>query len=509
MYTVKTEGEILREIREIDPCLQNIRLSNIEIDRSKKEINYLFICDKTVSEDLKNAIWERVEKITAPIFSHIAVTVKKITTNDELVDNEIYKYLSANHPSMSIFLKPTDIRCAVVGDVVKYTIKMTKDGVEYFTKSGVLAKLNDFLSTKFCSDFAGNLEVKEVEETISLISEEVYESELQKIEHRTIKVVDVVVVDDYTIGDTAIYIEDVTSGDAVVCGKVTEITEKQTKNGKPFFVIHIDDTTGQLGGVYFTKKNTYTKIKDITVGESIIARGTLGEYNGKQSFTFSKINRCTFPQNFVKKDKYKKSAPKNYQLIKPKKASTIKISNIFDVEEPLPSELTSKVYVVFDLETTGLDVTTNGITEIGAVKLVNGKVVEEFSSLIKPDYPITDKIVELTGITEEMVKNAPRINQVLPDFMKFISGAVLVAHNADFDTKFIKKFASAEDYEINNEVLDSMHLSREVFPSFRHVDLHTMADHFGITFHHHRALSDSYATAELLIELMKLKYNAK
>ena len=125
MYTVKTEGEILREIREIDPCLQNIRLSNIEIDRSKKEINYLFICDKTVSEDLKNAIWERVEKITAPIFSHIAVTVKKITTNDELVDNEIYKYLSANHPSMSICITKKGLPFLVCFSVISVTFPHT------------------------------------------------------------------------------------------------------------------------------------------------------------------------------------------------------------------------------------------------------------------------------------------------------------------------------------------------------------------------------------------------
>ena len=509
MFTVKSQGEILNEIRQLDPTLQKIRLSNIEVDRNKRAINYLFICDKTVSTDLQNTILEKVEKITAPIFRNISVSVKKIVSNDELVDNEIFKYISANYPSMSIFLKPTDIRSAIVGDMVKYTVKMTKDGVDYFTKSGVLSKLNEYLSTKFCSDFAGSLEVKEIDETISLLSEEVYESELQKIEHRTIKVLDVVVVDDHTIGDTALYIEDAVVGDAVVCGKVMEITEKQTKNGKPFFIIRIDDTTGQISGVYFTKKNTYTKIKDISVGESIIARGTFGEYNGKPSFTYGKINRCTFPQGFTKKDKYKKSAPKDYKLITPKKASTIKVSNIFDVEQPLPKELTEKVYVVFDLETTGLDVNTNGITEIGAVKIVKGKLEEEFTSLIKPDYHITEENVKITGITEEMVKDSPKISQVLPDFMKFINGCVLVAHNASFDLKFIKKYADAEDYEINNEVMDTMLLSRELFPAFRHVDLRTMADHFGITFHHHRALSDSYATAELLIELMKLKHNGK
>jgi DNA polymerase-3 subunit alpha (Gram-positive type) len=95
---------------------------------------------------------------------------------------------------------------------------------------------------------------------------------------------------------------------------------------------------------------------------------------------------------------------------------------------------------------------------------------------------------------------------VIPDFMKFIEGATLVAHNAEFDVKFIKRFAGAEDYEIKNKVLDTMVLARETLPFLKRHDLHTIADHFGIVFRHHRALSDAYATAEALIEMMRIKY---
>ena len=135
------------------------------------------------------------------------------------------------------------------------------------------------------------------------MSEEVYIGELQKIEHRTIKVKDVVVIDDENMGDIAVYIEDAVDGNVTICGKVTEITERETKNGKPFLIIHIDDTTGRTSGVYFSKKSTYHKIKEITEGECIIARGNIGEYNGRRSCTFEKINRCTFPSDFVKKEK--------------------------------------------------------------------------------------------------------------------------------------------------------------------------------------------------------------
>jgi DNA polymerase-3 subunit alpha (Gram-positive type) len=107
-----------------------------------------------------------------------------------------------------------------------------------------------------------------------------------------------------------------------------------------------------------------------------------------------------------------------------------------------------------------------------------------------------------------MVKDSPKISEILQDFMKFIDGATLVAQNAEFDMSFLKRFASADDYKVTNKVMDTMILSRELFPTQKHHNLKTIAERFGITFHHHRALSDAYATAEAFIKMMKIKFNA-
>ncbi len=505
MYTIKSSQEFISDLIKLDPKLNNIRLSSIEVDRQNYSIKYNFICDETIGEELKELIFKEAEKITPPTFKSVEITVKKIVSNDELINREIFLYLSQNYPSISIFLKPTDIISTVVGKLVKYVLRLTKDGAEYVVKNGAINKLNEHLSRKFCSDFAGSTDVKEAEETINLLSEEVYESELQKIEHRTIKVKDVLIIDDLHMGDTALYIEDALSGTVTICGKITNLSERQTKNGKPFLIIHIDDTTAKISGVYFSKKNTYPKIKELAVGDTIITRGTIGERDGKPTFTFEKINRCTFPSDFVKKDKFKKSAPKEYKLVFPEPAKTVKVKSVFELDEKLPDELLKDTFVVFDLETTGIELMSNGITEIGAVKVVDGKIVEQFQTLVKPDYRITAENVAITGITEEMVKNSPKISSVIPDFMKFIDGAILVAHNAEFDVKFVKRFAGAEEYEIKNKVLDTVELARACLPQLKNHKLNTIADHFGIVFHHHRALSDAYATAEIFIELMKIK----
>lgn len=505
MYTIKSNTEFIEDIRSLDERLKNLRISSIEIDRSACKIRYDFICDVAIEKELQAKILKEAEKITSPAFSEVGISVKKIVSNDQLINTEIFRYLNEKYPSVSIFLKQTDVISTVIGNLVKYTLRLTKDGAEYVTKNGALNKLNDHLAKCFCSDFVGSTDIKEADESISLLSEEVYADELQKIEHRTIKVKEVVVIDDANMGDLALYIEDAISGEVTVCGTVTDIKEKETKNGKPFLIIHLDDTTGKTSGVYFSKKNTYHKIKEIQVGDAIIARGSIGDYNGKRSFTIDKINRCVFPTDFVKKEKFKKSAPKEYRLIFPSEASTIKVKSVFDAEDILPEELTDTTYVVFDLETTGLDFMNNGITEIGAVKIVGGKIKEQFTTLVKPDYRISEENFNITGISEEMVKDAPKISAVIPDFMKFIEGTVIVAHNAEFDVKFLKRFANAEEYEIKNKVLDTVVMARENLPFLRKHDLATIAEHFGIVFHHHRALSDAYATAEAFIELMKIK----
>ncbi len=504
MPSIKTENEFIEGIRSLDSQLNNIRTSEIQVDKKNRSIAFVFVTDKTISQELKGRVSAYVTKLVPNVFYSVSVQIKKMVAETELVNNEIFKFFNANYPSLSIFLKDTDIRSGVYADIVKYTLRVTLDQEDYIKQNDILNKLNNHLAKRFCNDFRGNCEIKEAEETISLLNEEVYESELQKVEHRTIKVLEPLIIDDVHIGTVAEYIEDVTSGDAIICGKITEITEKSTVKDKPFFIIHINDTTGQTSGVYFSKKNTLYKIRELQVGDAIIAKVNIGEYKGKRSLTFQKINKCVFPPDFVKKDKYKKPTPKNYKLIFPTPAKTIKVSSVFDDEEILPLEFIKKTFVVFDLETTGTEPMKAGITEIGAVKIINGEVTEQFTTLVKPDYNITQEIVDITGITEEMVKDAPKISSVLPDFIKFIEGATLVAHNSNFDMSFITRFAKAEDYEIKNEVIDTLALARKCLPELRKHDLHTLAEYYEIKFNHHRALADAYATAEIFKKLMAL-----
>ena len=507
MFTVKSKEEFIDGIRAIDDKLEKIRLSGIVIHKSTATIEYNFICPETVNGELLNKIIAETEKVTEPCFTDVVVNVKKIVADAQLVNKEIFDFLVRNYRSIEIFLKTTDVRSTLTGDLVQYVLRLPKDGCEYVKKNGVIEKLNAYLMGKFCVDFSGTTEEKEQEETPSLLEEDTYIGQVEKLVHRTIKVNDVEVIDDITLGDLAQYIEDVGEGEVTVCGKITDVREKETKNGKPFFIFHIDDSTGRLSGIYFTRKTTVDKIRKLQVDDCIIARGVMENANGKSSFKFEKINKCVFPSDFEKKEKYKKKVPKDYSMVFPEQIKTAKQSSVFESEFVFPEEFTSQTFVVFDLETTGTDHSNDYITEIGAVKIINGKIEQSFSTLVHPMKPISAFITGLTGISNEMVKDAPNIERVLPDFLKFIDGAVLVAHNADFDVKFIKKFAFAEDYAVPNKVMDTMEVARNYVVGLKRFGLEDLANRFNITFNHHRAVDDALATAEAFLEMMKIKYS--
>ncbi|MEG6615724.1 PolC-type DNA polymerase III [Peptococcaceae bacterium 1198_IL3148] len=170
------------------------------------------------------------------------------------------------------------------------------------------------------------------------------------------------------------------------------------------------------------------------------------------------------------------------------------------VENPIDSGLVETEFVVFDLETTGFHPRTDDITEIGAVKLRGFEVVDRFSTLVRPNKKIPPQVVKLTGITDEMVQDAPMPAEALEKFYRFVGKSVLVAHNASFDAGFIRvHFAKHLNVTIDNAVLDTLTLARCLYPNLKNHKLNTLCAEFKVALeNHHRAVDDAEATAHLL-----------
>lgn len=162
-------------------------------------------------------------------------------------------------------------------------------------------------------------------------------------------------------------------------------------------------------------------------------------------------------------------------------------------------------FVVFDIETTGLSANTDRITEIGAVKIKNGSIVEIFSELINPEISIPDNITKLTGITDDMVRDKETIREVLPRFLSFAGEVPLVAHNALFDWGFIRIKAEEMGLKVNNPVIDTLQLSRNLLTELKKHKLNIICDHLNIKLeNHHRASDDATATAHVFLKFVEM-----
>lgn len=169
-------------------------------------------------------------------------------------------------------------------------------------------------------------------------------------------------------------------------------------------------------------------------------------------------------------------------------------------------DLSEGTYVVFDVETTGLSPVYDTIIELAGVKLHNGEVVDRFESFANPHRRLPAKIIDITGITDDMVKGAPEIDDVLKDFHKWTEGNVLVAHNANFDIGFLNQGYKRISYEkVDNIVIDTLALARYLLPELGSHRLNTLCKHLGVELtQHHRAIYDAEATAEMFWKMVEL-----
>ena len=207
---------------------------------------------------------------------------------------------------------------------------------------------------------------------------------------------------------------------------------------------------------------------------------------------------------FGKLVKKEKGYPTTQEIVD---AAPIKV--IYGVEGYLtqdvePFEEIPDTYCVFDLETTGFNPKLEKITEIAVCKVRNGEIIDEFSTFVNPEKSIPKNVQELTHITDDMVKDAPTIEEILPKFLEFTKDTILVAHNAKFDISFISHFAKELKLEFKPKVMDTLVIARELYTSVENHKLGTLAEFLGITLEGaHRAINDTRATAKVFLRMLE------
>ncbi|MCL2630660.1 MAG: exonuclease domain-containing protein [Firmicutes bacterium] len=320
---------------------------------------------------------------------------------------------------------------------------------------------------------------------------------------------------------------------AGVVEQMKEIISKKTN--ATFFTFKINDTSDNISVKYFprtTKTGSEAeqqarldahiqKFKEsVQDGVSVVIEGPIrfDDFSKEYAITlYSAVLGDIDFEEIERKNTAVKPVPDEYRIVFPREyietEERVAESNLFsdaglsdwEIWQTLPDNA-KRTYVVFDTETTGLSPTKSDdrIIEIGAVKIVDGKLTETFSTFINPDgKKIPPDATKINGIRDEDVENAPLWKDVVPDFYKFSEDAVFVAQNIGFDMSFIAHQSKSEGYIFNNEQICTLELGRRLFPRFKHHKLHDLCKVFEIPLKNaHRALGDAVPTAKVFLKLL-------
>ena len=499
---------LLSSLKRIDDTLGDIRFSSAAYNSSEKTLEMSFVSDVAITSDGVDFLTNSFKK-QFPSTIDIKVECKKSICDKQIAKNAILKYIKDNCFAVAHMIDDKDVNVLFAEKRVVYEISLSDEISGFFERTSVIESMEEELSRHYSNDFEGKINlVKKEQNNQEFEIETVSDASLESVFTRYIKVNSVMKYCDDKTYDMATYIADGenTLGTVYFAGIVVSKEEKESKNGNVYYNLTLDDKSGKITGKFFTRdKSKLKKLEKVEVGSIIIIRGENELFNDRPSLMIKGFHFCEFPENYKVIEKPSKPIPDKYTLVFPKKSEVTKQDTFFTEEFDYPSEVKNVEFTVVDIETTGTDFLNDKITEIGAVKIIGGKIVEEFQTLVNPEVHISDKIVSLTGIDDDLVKDAPTIDKVYPDFIKFLGNSVFIAHNAEFDYRFLKNAGKALGYIMDNEMLDTLALARKVLPQLSHHKLNLVCDYYGIVFRHHRALSDAFATAEMFLELKKDK----
>lgn len=498
----------LNEIHNLEN-LKNAIIGSLVLDRGKNCVTVKLFTDKAFTEEERE--WAlSITRNYIPEYFDCSLIISKLTPDEEMVRNKIIEAIRENFKTLFVTLHSSDISVQKMEEGFNYTICI----MSALSPNGVCESVTTYLKKNFCGEFIGKC-VNSERGADELEVEEEHENIEFEVPIRSFAIRDFKILEGTEKQTQAIYLSDLNfeSEKIVVCGVIEDIQERNYTNSrnqeKSYYSITLNDNTATMRLTYFTRQKSIEKVRALKVGDSIVCTGKSELYKGFLRFAANYIDYGFMPENFVPERRASKPVPEYYSKIKPQPFIDISQSDMFS-DNSVPQCLKGKTFVVFDLETTGLNSSPSSgnmdkIIEIGAYKVVDGAITEYFTTFINPQKKLSEEIINLTGITEEMVLGAPTYDKVMPDFFKFCSGSILVGHNiANFDFKFVDYYCTSLGYMLERKIIDTLPLAQELL-FLSNYKLNTIADRFGITFNHHRAIDDAYVTAKIFIELIKMK----
>lgn len=493
--------------------------------RDKRKLQVRFIISAFNVRSFTQTQQDKVAETVKEMFNGVETEVVYIRTyaDENTVKNKVLEFFNLRNQMIFRRLKEENIVISVSDEYIDVELRFDAPTYKMLAAADAAEALSDWLDVNFNHKI--NVSVREIDSAAAdggkgdFIDTVVYRDSSVRLIEATQG--DKIYAGSRTAGITQLpnYICDVKSSaeNIVLCGRISGLTKSSYNNKKynpddpksgppkkPIVKFFIDDTTGRMECVCFPRNDEEAALFDALADkDEVICAGrvSLSAYNNALGLTANAVFRCSIDFSSVI-TRSSKPEPARYTVVAPQPYEETEVKTLFD--EPGKKEISpyfkGKTFVVFDFEATGLQIASIEPIEIGAAKIVDGKITETFSTLLNPHSPIPQEVAEKTHITDDMVADKPSFTEVLPDFFKFTRGAVLAGHNlSGYDFPLLAKYADREGYVFDNEMEDTLLLARRYIPEVRHWGLEALSRAFNITHENaHRAMADVLATVEVL-----------
>lgn len=516
---------ILQKIADLGFDKKRIKLDEAVFNSKKDELvlHFMYPEDKTISVDEKKSILDVISKDIGDLCK-VTVKFNKSCFDEEVIYERIEEYIEKYYKALKNELSRDDITIRQLsGDEPGAEIIISCDEMrkQVFVNKNFDTDLKAFLLRKFFFDFVITLCVDKQSTNLGEL--------LNNMPHVDTGLSDALAKEnqinrmEIELGecfygkympnkvDFIANIDAENGNEVMVAGVVTNValttfTSKVKVDGEPMerkkFAFTLTDPSGFINVVVFPQDKMLKSLDCIEDGVTLAVGGTINEFNGNKSLRVNSISKCDILTKELKRV-YRK-VNDDYYFVKPQTVFETQQMDLFNKTNKVTDYWdTHDSVVVFDLETTGFDAKSCKIIEIGAVKITKGSIIQTFQTLVNPGSKIPDEITKLTHIDDSMVESAPSIEQVLPDFYKFVDGCVLSAYNIDFDYSFLSFNGEKLRLLFDNEQIDTLRLVRDKVPSLSNYKLGTVVKALDITLNNaHRALADAYATAKVFVKLI-------
>lgn len=487
-------NKLYREINaETNDKYKNLRFSRIRFSSDRATVTVLCnkadrsFADKNLSELTElvkkhcefNLPFTLVIDDSAPTAASVRAAVVEFTKK--------FPYVSSILHTIAVTASPT------------YGVKLKMHKTMYeLAENDYIVRLKEYLSDSYVETFKLDVEIVELADSGNAYAAK----SVGRAEYALTDVRPVIGALAPTVGRSIASI-DGNAYDAVVCGIFAMPTEFTSKGGRKYekFLLYDGDRSLQCR---FFPNGGNTIIREELLNKCVCVVGNV-EYDQVRNEASIGVRELSLCEADGLKPVALRAEPEEYLRVVPQPYLEYVQTSMFENIGELPSSLKGS-FVVFDFETTGLSVLYDKPTEIGAVKVVDGKITDGFGTLIDPRRPIPPEVAQKTGITDDMVKGQPLFEDVIPDFYKFSYGCGFVCHNISFDYPFLLKGGNKCGYAFGDRrTFDTMGMAPAAFPGIQRVSLDKVLEELGLVNDNaHRAVSDAAATAKAFVAMNRL-----